>query len=126
MNVNEYAQALGKALSETDVFKRYIFAKARFEANEDLTQLIEAYNMEKLRLDVIEAQGTEEEKKASCTDKLNKIYQDIFSNADMIEYNAAHEALSELLESVNTVILNTMNGESGCTPDKCASCGHCH
>jgi cell fate (sporulation/competence/biofilm development) regulator YlbF (YheA/YmcA/DUF963 family) len=126
MNVNEQAEILGKALSETDIFKRYIFAKSKFEANEDLTALIEAYNMEKLRLDVIEAQGTEEEKKSSCTDKLNKIYQDIFSNPDMIEYNQAHEALSDLLESVNTIILNTMNGDTGCTPDKCASCGHCH
>ena len=126
MNVNEYAEALGHALSETEIFKQYIFAKSKFDTNEDLTQLIEAYNMEKLRLDVIEAQGTEEEKKSSCTDKLNKIYQDIFSNPDMIAYNEAHEALSNLLESVNTIILNTMNGDTGCTPDKCASCGHCH
>ncbi len=126
MNVNEQAQILGKALSETEIFKKYIFAKAKFESNEDLTQLIEAYNMEKLRLDIIDSQGTDEEKKASCTDKLNKLYQEIFSNPDMIEYNTSHEALSDLLESVNTIILNTMNGESGCTPDKCASCGHCH
>ena len=126
MNVNEQAEVLGKALSETDVYKRYIFAKSKFEANEDLTQLIEAYNMEKLRLDIIDAQGTDDEKKNSSTDKLNKIYQDIFSNPDMIEYNAAHEALSDLLESVNTIILNTMNGDTGCTPAKCASCGHCH
>ncbi len=126
MNVNEQAEALGRALSETDTFKRYIFAKAKFEQNEDLTTLIEAYNMEKLRLDIIESQGTDEEKKNSCTDKLNKLYQDIFANPDMIEYNSAHEELSNLLESVNTIILNTMNGESGCTPDKCASCGHCH
>lgn len=126
MNVNEQAQVLGKALSETEIFKKYIFAKAKFESNEDLTQLIEAYNMEKLRLDIIDSQGTDEEKKASCTDKLNKLYQEIFSNPDMVGYNTAHEALSDLLESVNTIILNTMNGESGCTPDKCASCGHCH
>ena len=126
MTVNEKAQALGLALSETETFKRYIYAKSKFEQNEDLTQLIEAYNMEKLRLDIIETQGTDEEKKSSCTDKLNKLYQDIFSNADMIEYNAAHEALSDLLESTNTIILNTMNGESGCTPDKCATCKGCH
>lgn len=126
MEVTKKAEELGHALSETDIFKRYIFAKSKFESNEDLTQLIEAYNMEKLRLDVIEAQGTEDEKKNSSTDKLNKIYQDIFKNPDMIEYNEAHEALSNLLEGVNTIILNTMNGDSGCTPDKCASCGHCH
>lgn len=126
MNYTEQAEALGRALSETEIYKRYIFAKSKFEANEDLTQLIEAYNMEKLRLDIIDAQGTENEKKTSSTDKLNKIYQEIFSNPDMIEYNAAHEALSDLLESVNTIILNTMNGDSGCSPSKCASCGHCH
>ena len=126
MNVNEKAQELGKELSQSAEFKRYICAKSKFEANEDLTQLLEAYNMEKLRLDVIEAQGTDEEKKNSCTDKLNKLYQDIFSNPDMIEYNEAHEALSNLLESVNTIILNTMNGDEGCTPSKCATCGHCH
>ena len=100
MNYTEQAEALGRALSETDIYKRYIFAKSKFEANEDLTQLIEAYNMEKLRLDIIEAQGTDSEKKNSSTDKLNKIYQDIFSNPDMIEYNAAHEALSDLLDAV--------------------------
>ena len=126
MNYTEQAEALGRALCETDIYKRYIFAKSKFEANEDLTQLIEAYNMEKLRLDVIDAQGTDSEKKNSCTDKLNKIYQEIFSNPDMIEYNSAHEALSNLLESVDAIILNAMNGESGCTPSKCASCGHCH
>lgn len=126
MNVTELAEALGRALSETDTFKKYMFAKGKFDLNEDLTQLIEAYNMEKLRLDVIEAQGTEEEKKTSSTDKLNKLYQEIFSHPDMVAYNEAREELTNLLTSVDTIISETMNGESGCTPDKCASCGHCH
>ena len=44
-----------------------------------------------------------------------------------LKFGEAHEALGVLMDDVNSIILQAMNGnEEGCTPDKCASCGHCH
>ena len=34
MNVNEQAEALGRALSETDIFKRYIFGTSKTNLKE--------------------------------------------------------------------------------------------
>lgn len=126
MNVTELAETLGKALSETEEYKNYIFAKSEYEADNELEELIEAYNMEKLRIDIINNQASDEDKKEHSTDRLNQLYQQIMARPAMIKYGEAHEKLGQLMDSVNNIILQTMNGEDGCTPDKCAHCNHCH
>lgn len=126
MNVNELAETLGKALSETKEYKDYIYAKSVYEADNELEELIEAYNMEKLRIDIINNQGSDEDKKNNSTDRLNQLYQQIMARPAMIGYGEAHEKLGQLMDSVNNIILQTMNGDEGCAPDKCAHCNHCN
>ena len=126
MNVSELAKALGEELTKTEQYKAYIKAKADYEADTELEQLIEAYNMEKLRIDVVTNQGSEEDKKELSTDRLNQLYQQIMARPAMLEYGLAHENLGKLMDDVNAMILAAMNGEEGCTPDKCASCGMCN
>lgn len=126
MNVSELAKALGEELTKTEQYKAYIKAKADYEADTELEQLIDAYNLEKLRIDVITNQGSEEDKKENNTDRLNQLYQQIMARPAMLEYGLAHENLGKLMDDVNAMILAAMNGEEGCTPDKCASCGMCN
>lgn len=126
MNVNELAETLGKALSETEEYKNYIYAKSVYESDTELEQLIEAYNMEKLRVDIVNNQGSDKDKKENSTDRLNQLYQQIMAKPAMINFGEAHEKLGLLMDSVNNIILQTMNGEDGCTPDKCAHCNHCN
>ncbi|MBR6633582.1 MAG: YlbF family regulator [Clostridia bacterium] len=126
MNVTELAQALGEELAKTEQYKAYIKAKSDYEADKELEQLIEAYNMEKLRIDIINNQGSEEDKKENSTDRLNQLYQQIMARPAMLAYGEAHENLGKLMDDVNSMILHAMNGDEGCTPDKCASCGMCN
>lgn len=126
MNVTELAKALGEELTKTEQYKAYIKAKADYEADAELEQLIEAYNMEKLRIDIINNQGSDEDKKENNTDRLNQLYQQIMARPAMLAFGEAHENLGKLMDDVNSMILNAMNGDEGCTPDKCASCGMCN
>ncbi len=125
MNVSELAKALGEELTKTQQYKDYIKAKAEYEADTELEQLIEAYNMEKLRIDIVNNQGSDDDKKANNTDRLNQLYQQIMARPAMLSFGEAHENLGKLMDDVNSMILAAMNGEEGCTPDKCASCGMC-
>ncbi len=126
MDYTELAKTLGEELTKTEQYKKYIKAKAEYEADTELEQLIEAYNMEKLRVDIINAQGEEEDKKETSTDRLNQLYQQIMARPAMLNFGEAHENLGKLMDDVNSIILQAMNGEEGCTPDKCASCGMCN
>ncbi|MBE6701278.1 MAG: YlbF family regulator [Ruminococcaceae bacterium] len=127
MDVTELAKTLGEALTHTEQYKNYIYAKSLYEADTELEQLIEAYNMEKLRIDIVNNQGSEEDKKENSTDRLNQLYQQIMSRDAMLKYGQAHEELGKLMDDVNSIILQAMNGnDEGCTPDKCANCGHCN
>ncbi len=126
MTVEELAKALGEKLTETNEYKAYIKAKAEYEADSELEELIEAYNMEKLRIDIINNQGSEEDKKENSTDRLNSLYQQIMARDAMLNFGKAHEDLGKLMDDVNSMILSAMNGSEGCTPDKCASCGMCN
>ncbi len=125
MNVSELAKALGEELTKTNEYKKYIKAKTEYEADSQLEQLIEAYNMEKLRIDIVNNQGSESDKKEQSTDRLNQLYQQIMARPAMLNFGEAHENLSKLMDDVNSMILSAMNGTEGCSPDKCASCGMC-
>ena len=125
--VTELAKTLGEAITETEQYKNYIYAKSVYEKDTELEALIEAYNMEKLRIDIINNQGSEDDKKENSTDRLNSLYQQIMAKDAMLKFGEAHETLGILMDDVNSIILQAMNGtEEGCTPDKCASCGHCN
>ena len=126
MSVEELAKALGEQLTKTEQYKAYIKAKADYEADSELEGLIEAYNMEKLRIDIVNNQGSDEDKKENSTDRLNSLYQQIMARDAMLNFGKAHEDLGVLMDNVNSMILSAMNGAEGCTPDKCASCGMCN
>jgi len=125
-NVTELAKSLGEELTKTEQYKAYIKAKAEYEADTELEQLIEAYNMEKLRIDIVTNQGSDEDKKDNNTDRLNQLYQQIMARPAMLNFGEAHENLGKLMDEVNSMILSAMNGEEGCTPEKCASCKMCN
>ena len=58
MSINDMAKALGEELSKSEVYKNYVIAKSRYDADSELEELISAYNMEKINLEVNENKDT--------------------------------------------------------------------
>ncbi len=76
----------------------------------------------------------DEGKIKELNEKLRKIYADVMSSSVMAEYNAAKSDLDNLLNDVNSIIMQCVEGaepstceseQHSCT-GSCDSCGGCH
>lgn len=119
------AETLGEILHNTDEFKRYKLAETAYFNDAVLLQKSDEYNMQKMGLEILKDAPDSEEAKA-MSKKMDALYDEIFASPVMKELSESREALEAFLDKVNETISNNMNPSEGCTPDKCASCGHCH
>ena len=135
MTVIEAARNLGEAIQQDERFLRYAKAKLANDKNDALQELIGEFNMVRMNLDeVMSAPERDEEKVQSLNEQLRKVYLDIMSNERMVEYNASKVDLDGLLNDVNSIISQCVDGADPKTVEpqvhscsgSCESCGGCH
>ncbi len=134
MTVLEAARNLGSAIQSDERFIRY--AKAKLENDNDtaLQNNIGEFNTIRMNLDrEMTAEQRDEEKIKELNTKLRDIYGDIMSSPAMAEYNAAKAELDTLIQDVNSVIMQCVDGAdpATCEPEtqctgSCSTCGGCH
>lgn len=134
MTVLEAARNLGSAIQSDERFIRY--AKAKLENDNDtaLQNNIGEFNTIRMNLDrEMTAEQRDEEKIKELNTKLRDIYSDIMSSPAMAEYNAAKAELDTLIQDVNSVIMQCVDGAdpATCEPEtqctgSCSTCGGCH
>ena len=135
MTVIEAARNLGEAIQQDERFLRYAKAKLANDKNDALQELIGEFNMVRMNLDeVMSAPERDEEKVQSLNEQLRKVYLDIMSNESMVEYNASKVDLDGILNDVNSIISQCVDGADPKTVEpqvhscsgSCESCGGCH
>ena len=91
--------------------------------------------MVRMNLDeVMAATERDEEKVQALNEELRKVYLDIMAKDSMVEYNASKVDLDGLLNDVNSVIMQCVDGADPKTVEpevhsctgSCESCGGCH
>ncbi|MBO4229257.1 MAG: YlbF family regulator [Clostridia bacterium] len=123
----EYATLLGDAIKGTEEIARLSAAQQAYQSDEELKAKITEYQVQTAAM-------TEEYKKPekdyevirAIEERVNSLYQEISGLPVMIEYQAAQEAVNELMNLVNNQIQFRITGErpSSCTHN-CETCGGC-
>ncbi|MBO4433356.1 MAG: YlbF family regulator [Clostridia bacterium] len=135
MTVLEAVRNLGEAIQADERFLRYAKAKLANDKDDEIQDLIGKFNMIRMNLDeVMTAQDRDEAKVQSLNEELRKVYLDIMSKDSMVEYNASKVDLDGMLNDVNSVIMQCVEGADPKTVEpevhsctgSCDSCGGCH
>lgn len=135
MTVLEAVRNLGEAIQKDERFLRYAKAKLANDQDGELQELIGKFNMVRMNLDgVMTDENRDEEKVQSLNEELRKVYLEIMGKSSMTEYNAAKVELDGMLNDVNSVIMQCVDGADPKTVEpevhsctgSCESCGGCH
>lgn len=134
MDVIKCVRELGKAIQQDERFIRYAKARLANDSNEELQAAIGKFNVARMELDrEINAEEKNEDKVKELNEELRRIYGEIMSAPDMVEYNTAKVELDQMVNEINTVISKTLDGEDPETCDtaaactgSCSTCGGCH
>lgn len=133
MDIIELTRQLGAAIQQTEEYKRFMAAKEKNDADEQLQKQIGDFNLLKMQLDAEhEKESKDEAKILEINEQIVALYNEIVSGEAMSEYNAAYEAYRTLTDKISNILLMCENGEdpatcepSSCTGN-CSSCGGCH
>ena len=135
MDIITLARQLGAAIQKEEAYARYQQAKDENDKDEALQNLIGEFNLQRVSLSA-ELQKSDDEKSQSKIDELNRrmqeLYHEIMSNATMSKFNDAKVELDDLMQRINSILMQCVNGEdpetceeSACS-GSCESCGGCH
>lgn len=134
MTVLEAVRNLGTAIQQDERFIRYAKAKLANDNDEALQNNIGEFNTVRMNLDrEMTAETRDEDKIKELNGQLRDIYTAIMSTPAMAEYNNAKAEVDALMNDVNNVIMQCLEGadpatcepQSGCS-GSCSTCGGCH
>lgn len=122
-------EALKTALAESEELKAYNEAKEAYNKDEELTKLINEYNVQATLLET-EGQKPENERDTavieSLSTRLRELYDTISESKTLNMMREAESDLSAIVAEINSAVQVTIEPESAnCTHD-CSTCGGCH
>lgn len=135
MGILEATRALGAEIQKDERFIRYAKAKLANDNDVELQKKIGDFNLTRLNLEnESDAENRDEAKISELNEQLRKIYGEVMSSKAMLEYNEAKSALDTMLNDINSVIMQCVDGAepSACEPEvhnctgSCETCGGCH
>lgn len=134
MDIIEMSRALGKAIQEDERYVAYCLAKQANDEDEQLQNLINAFNLKRVELQMeISKPDKNEETVMELNELIKETYQRIMTNPKMMVYNSTKSAMDELMNQINNIITMSANGVNpdeidlsnlSCTGN-CSSCGGC-
>ena len=135
MTVLEAVRNLGEAIQADERFIRFAKAKLANDNDSELQNLIGNFNVIRMNLEeTMSAEERDEKKVQQLNEDLRKVYMDIMGRDAMVEYNASKMDLDSMLNDVNSVIMQCVDGadpktvepEAHSCTGSCDSCGGCH
>ncbi|MBE6848882.1 MAG: YlbF family regulator [Ruminococcus sp.] len=135
MDIIQMTRELGKAIQADDRYIAYNLAKQANDEDEQLQNLIGAFNLKRMELNMEMGKPDKDTEKVAELDALIKsLYKQIMENPKMMVFTAAKEGMDSLLAQVNHIITMSANGEDPETcgtgeiscSGNCSSCSGCH
>lgn len=118
------------ALRDSEAVKNYQAAKDRYIADGELITLVNEYNMQG---QMLRDEGAKPERDdvliGQITEKLKETYDAIMRNENMVAFQQAEQAVSELISDVDRGIRSVVmpeDVEGGACSGNCSTCGGCH
>ncbi len=134
MGIIEATRNLGVEIQKDERFIRFIKAKLANDNDETLQNQIGEFNTVRMNLDrEMNAETQDEAKIKELNEKLREIYTAVMSSKTMLEYNTAKADLDAMLNDINSIIMQCVEGEDPMTAEphtactgSCSTCGGCH
>lgn len=135
MTVIEMARELGKLIQQDERYAEYYRAKAANDADEELQQMIQEFNLKRMQLNSEMSKNDKDGALLSrLDDEIKVLYGNIMANGNMTAFNSAKDAMDSMLSQINMIITYSANGEDPATcPSEqvscggdCGLCGGCH
>ena len=129
------ARELGKLIQQDERYAEYYRAKAANDADEELQQMIQEFNLKRMQLNSEMSKNDKDGALLSrLDDEIKVLYGNIMANGNMTAFNSAKDAMDSMLSQINMIITYSANGEDPATcPSEqvscggdCGSCGGCH
>lgn len=134
MEIIEAARQLGKAIQSDERYIKYNECRKKNDEDEALQSLIGEINLVRMQIETENAKDDKDEEKIKeLSKKWRQIYSEIMVNENMQAYNRAKNDVDTVLQRMNSILDQCVEGEdpdtcepaSGCTGN-CGSCGGCH
>ena len=134
MGIIEATRNLGVEIQKDERFIRFIKAKLANDNDETLQSGIGEFNTIRMNLDrEMNAETQDENKIKELNEKLREIYTAVMSSKTMLEYNTAKADVDAMLNDINSIIMQCVEGEDPMTAEphtactgSCSTCGGCH
>lgn len=135
MDIIQMTRELGKAIQADDRYLAYCLAKQANDEDEQLQNLIGAFNLKRMELNMeVGKPDKDTDKVQELNDVIKSMYKQIMENPKMMVYESAKTAMDELLSQINAIITMSANGMDPETCDvsaascggDCSSCAGCH
>ena len=134
MGIIEATRNLGVQIQKDERFIRFIKAKLANDNDETLQNQIGEFNTIRMNLDrEMNAETQDENKIRELNEKLREIYTAVMSSKTMLEYNTAKADVDAMLNDINSIIMQCVEGEDPMTAEpqtactgSCSTCGGCH
>ena len=126
------ARSLGLALQQEETFRNYFEAKRKNDEDVLLQNMIDDFNELQKKLDVAFSKDEKDTEEIEVlSNDMNRLYQAIMENENMVNYNEMREPYDTLTKYIHRILLVAMNGgdpfavkETDCTGN-CSTCGGC-
>ena len=134
MGIIEATRNLGMEIQKDERFIRFVKAKFANDNDETLQNQIGEFNTIRMNLDrEMNAETQDENKIKELNEKLREIYTAVMSSKTMLEYNTAKAEVDAMLNDINSIIIQCVEGEDPMTAEphtactgSCSTCGGCH
>lgn len=135
MDLERMARDLGKAIQESEQYKALEKAKAANDADTELQEMIEKFNMIRIQLSGEMQNETQDAEKVQKLDKeLKETYTAVMGRPTMMAFNIAKQEVDEMMQRISNILVLSVNGEDPetCAAEShncsgsCSTCGGCH
>ncbi|MBQ6884970.1 MAG: YlbF family regulator [Clostridia bacterium] len=134
MGIIEATRNLGLEIQKDERFIRFVKAKFANDNDETLQNQIGEFNTVRMNLDrEMNNETQDEDKIKELNEKLREIYTAVMSSKTMLEYNTAKADVDAMLNDINSIIMQCVEGEDPMTAEphtactgSCSTCGGCH
>lgn len=129
MDVLEQAKILGRVLVDSDEFKAYADAEAKYNADEEAQRLTKEYDKScELHYNELKEEGLAPSDMVKIRRKITEEYTKVSAHPVIKDYLEKKKAAEKLLSNVNSIIKFYVTGEEqtgGCCSGSCSTCGGC-
>lgn len=120
------AAELGKLIREDERITALEAAKAAYEQDEEIATLTTEYDVQQKALAAAYGEKERDEQFITAVNnRISAIYEQVIATQVYKTYEAAQNAVNELMQQVNATIQYEVTGQTPCTHD-CSTCGGCH